>query len=166
MPKAADVNKIRFQPKGYTMTASRKLAFAAAAALALCATALPASAQRIVHAGQDLYFFSGTTADPIDASNPTARGDTVRQVDNILNKYQGMLAKNGLTFGDVVSAHVFLVTDPAKGDIDFAGLNAEWAKRFGSATQPNRPSRWAIHAQLPTPGALVEIEPVAAKNAK
>lgn len=146
------------------MTASWKLAVLGA--LALCVTAMPASAQRIAKAGQDLYFFSGTTADPIDPANPAAKGDTVRQTDNILNKLQGMLEKNGLGFGDVVSAHVFLVTDPAKGDIDFAGLNSEWAKRFGTPSQPNRPSRWAVHTQLPTPGAYVEIELVAAKNAK
>jgi enamine deaminase RidA (YjgF/YER057c/UK114 family) len=134
------------------------------AALALCAPVLPANAQRIVPAGYDTYYFSGTTADPINPSNPNDRGNTVQQADNVLNKLQGMLQKSGLTFGDVVQAHVFLVTDPAKGDIDFAGLNSEWAKRFGTPTQPNRPSRVAIHVNLPTPGALVEIELVAAKK--
>ena len=54
----------------------------------------------------------------------------------------------------------------ARSPIDFAGLNSEWAKRFGTATQPNRPSRVAIHVGLPTPGALVEIELVAAKKAQ
>ena len=93
-------------------------------------------------------------------------GDTVQQADNILGKLQGMLAKQGLGFGDVVAAHVFLVGDPAKGgEIDFAGLNSEWAKRFGTTDQPNRPSRSAIQVRLPTPGALVEIELTAAKQA-
>ena len=135
-------------------------------ALGLCASILPASAQRVVPAGYDTYYFSGTTADPLNPANPNERGNTVQQADNILNKLQGMLQMKGLTFGDVVQAHVFLVTDPAKGDIDFAGLNSEWAKRFGTATQPNRPSRAAIHVALPTPGALVEIELVAAKKAQ
>jgi enamine deaminase RidA (YjgF/YER057c/UK114 family) len=151
------------------MTASWKSA-CLGAALALCAFTLPASAQRIVPAGYTTYYFSGTTADPVNpnlpAGAPGRMGDTVQQADNILNKLQAMLAKNNLGFGDVVSAHVFLVGDPAKGgDIDFAGLNAEWGKRFGTAEQPNRPSRVAIHVALPTAGALVEIELVAAKQA-
>jgi enamine deaminase RidA (YjgF/YER057c/UK114 family) len=134
--------------------------------LGLCAFVPPASAQRVVKAGYDTYYFSGTTADPLNPANPNERGNTVQQADNILNKLQGMLQMQGLTFADVVQAHVFLVTDPAKGDIDFAGLNSEWAKRFGTASQPNRPSRVAIHVALPTPGALVEIELVAAKKAQ
>jgi len=138
------------------------------AALALCASAMPAAAQRIVPPGQTIYFFSGTTADPINpnipAGSPGRMGDTVQQADNILVKLQAMLAKNNLGFGDVIKATVFLVADPAKGNvIDFAGLNSEWAKRFGTADQPNRPSRSAIQVNLPTPGALVEIELVAAK---
>ena len=139
-------------------------------ALALCTSVLPASAQRIVPAGYDTYYFSGTTADPINASitagSPGRMGDTVQQADNILNKLQAMLTKNGLGFGDVFAAHVFLVGDPVKGgEIDFAGLNGEWAKRFGTPEQPNRPSRSAFQVKLPTPGALVEIELVAAKKA-
>ncbi len=149
------------------MTAFRNFAAASlGAGLMLCAAILPASAQRVVPAGYDTYYFSGTTADPLNPANPNERGNTVQQADNILNKLQAMLQKAGLTFADVVQAHVFLVTDPAKGDIDFAGLNSEWAKRFGSATQPMRPSRVAIHVGLPTPGALVEIELVAAKKAQ
>jgi len=138
------------------------------AALALCTSAMPAAAQRIVPPGQTVYFFSGTTADPLNpnipAGSPGRMGDTVQQADNILGKLQAMLAKNNLGFGDVIKATVFLVADPAKGNqIDFAGLNSEWAKRFGTADQPNRPSRSAIQVNLPTPGALVEIELVAAK---
>ena len=144
------------------MTKSFK--FACLGAALLCASVLPAAAQRIVPAGQTTYFFSGTTADPLNASNPNDRGTTVQQADNILNKLQAMLAKNNLTFGDVVAAHVFLVGDPAKGgEIDFAGLNSEWGKRFGTPEQPNRPSRSAFQVRLPTPGALVEIELTAAK---
>jgi len=139
------------------------------AVLALCVSAMPAAAQRIVPPGHTIFFFSGTTADPLNpnipAGSPGRMGDTVQQADNILNKLQGMLAKNNLGFGDVIKATVFLVGDPAKGgEIDFAGLNSEWGKRFGTPDQPNRPSRSAIHVDLPTPGALVEIELVAAKQ--
>ena len=150
------------------MTASWKFA-CLGAALALCASVLPAAAQRIVPPGQTIFFFGGTTADPLNpsipAGSPGRMGDTVQQADNILTKLQGVLAKNNLGFGDVIKATVFLVGDPAKGGvIDFAGLNSEWAKRFGTTDQPNRPSRSAIKVGLPTPGALVEIELVAAKQ--
>lgn len=150
------------------MTASWKIA-CLGAALALCASAIPASAQRIVPPGHTVFFFSGTTADPINPALPPGSagrmGDTVQQADNILNKLKDMLAKNGLGFGDVIKATVFLVADPAKGNvIDFAGLNSEWGKRFGTADQPNRPSRSAIQVNLPTPGALVEIELIAEKQ--
>jgi enamine deaminase RidA (YjgF/YER057c/UK114 family) len=143
---------------------TKSLKFACLGVALLCASVMPAAAQRIVPAGQTTYYFSGTTADPLNASNPNDRGTTVQQADNILTKLQAMLAKNNLTFGDVVAAHVFLVGDPAKGgEIDFAGLNSEWGKRFGTADQPNRPSRSAFQVRLPTPGALVEIELTAAK---
>ena len=143
---------------------TKSLKFACLGAALLCASVLPAAAQRIVPAGQTIFFFSGTTADPLNAANPNDRGNTVQQADNILTKLQAMLAKNNLTFGDVVAAYVFLVGDPAKGgEIDFAGLNTEWGKRFGTPDQPNRPSRSAFQVRLPTPGALVEIELTAAK---
>jgi len=138
-------------------------------ALALCVSAMPAAAQRVVPPGQTIFFFSGTTADPINPNIPAGgigrMGDTVQQADNILGKLQAMLAAKGLGFGDVVAAHVFLVGDPGKGgEIDFAGLNSEWARRFGTPEQPNRPSRSALQVRLPTPGALVEIELTAAKQ--
>ena len=146
------------------MTASWKFAYLGMS-LALCASVLPASAQRVVPPGYTTFYFSGTTADPLSPSNPNERGDTVRQADNILTKLQGMLAAKGLNFGDVVAAHVFLSGDPARGgEMDFAGLNSEWAKRFGTPAQPNRPSRSAFQVRLPTPGALVEIELTAAKQ--
>ena len=82
------------------MTASWKFAVRGiGAALALCASVLAANAQRIVPAGYDTYYFSGTTADPLNASNPNDRGNTVQQADNILNKLQGMLQKSGLGVG-------------------------------------------------------------------
>jgi enamine deaminase RidA (YjgF/YER057c/UK114 family) len=43
-------------------------------------------------------------------------------------------------------------------------MNAEWSKRFGTATQPNKPARSTVEVKLATPGALIEIELVAAKK--
>ncbi len=72
----------------------------------------------------------------------------------------------GLSFADVVEAHVFLVGDPAKGgEIDFQGLNAAWSTAFGAPDQPNKPARSTVKvAGLVAPTALVEIEFVAARR--
>jgi len=51
--------------------------------------------------------------------------------------------------------------------MDFAGLNKAWLKEFGTPAQPNKPSRAAVQVSaLAMPGALVEIEFVAAKKAQ
>jgi hypothetical protein len=62
-------------------------------------------------------------------------------------------------------ATVFLVGHPAKGgEINFTGLNAAWSQRFGTADQPNKPARSTVKvAGRVAPGALVEIEVVAAR---
>jgi enamine deaminase RidA (YjgF/YER057c/UK114 family) len=78
---------------------------------------------------------------------------------------EAVLKQLGLNFGDVVKATVFLVGDPAKGgEIDFAAMNGEWSKRFGTPTQPNKPARSTVKVGLASPGALVEIEMVAVKK--
>lgn len=152
----------------------------------LCTLALPAGAQSVtrlesanpnsviasavtVPAGYTTYYISGIPGGPKDPSapegSPARWGDTAQQTDDVLTKLEAVLAKLGLNFGDVVKATVFLVGDPAKGgDIDFAAMNREWGKRFGSATQPNKPARSTVKVGLATPGALVEIELVAVKK--
>src|SRR5437763_1151097 len=109
-------DQIIFPTRRIRMTASWKFA-CLGAALALCASAMPAAAQRVVPPGYTTFYFSGTTADPLNANIPAGApgrmGDTVQQADNILTKLQGMLAAKGLGFGDVVAAHVFLVGDLA-----------------------------------------------------
>jgi len=122
-----------------------------------------------VPAGADLIFLSGALG-PFDAKAPAGStqafgGDTRAQAVGALTNCKRALAGLGLTMGDVVQAHVFLAGDPAKGgDIDFAGLNAAWAQFFGGAEQPNKPARSTVKvAGLVAPGALVEIELVAAR---
>lgn len=154
--------------------------------MALCALALPATAQTVsrlaspnpnsviasavtVPAGYTTYYISGIPGGPKDPSapegSPARWGDTAQQTDDVLNKLEAVLTKLGLNFGDVVKGTVFLVGDPAKGgNIDFAAMNSEWGKRFGSATQPHKPARSTVQVGLATPGALVEIELVAAKK--
>ena len=120
--------------------------------------------------GYTLYFISGTPAAPAhpDApkGSPGRMGDTSTQTDSSLDRLGETLAKLGLGFGDVVQAHVFLAGDPAKGgDIDFAGMNREWSKKFGTPTQPNKPARSTVKvAGLANPGGLVEIEFIAVKK--
>ena len=110
-----------------------------------------------------LYFISGTPAGPADPNAPV--WDTAAQTDASLDRLGKTLAALGLGFGDVVQAHVFLAGDPAKGgDIDFAGMNREWSKKFGTPDQPNKPARSTVKVGLAGPGALVEIEFVAAKK--
>ncbi|HEY4275685.1 MAG TPA: Rid family hydrolase [Rhizomicrobium sp.] len=110
-----------------------------------------------VPAGYDTYFVSGATGEGADTAAQTAA---------TLASLKAELAKQGLTFGDVVQAHVFLVADPAKGKMDFAGMNSSWFKEFGTATQPNKPARAAFQvAALAGSKDLVEIEFIAVKKA-
>ena len=154
--------------------------------MTLCILALPVNAQSVtrlespnpgaviasavtVPAGYTTYYISGIPGGPKDPSapegSPARWGDTAQQTNDVLTKLEAVLTKLGLNFGDVVKATVFLVGDPAKGgDIDFAAMNREWGKRFGSATQPNKPARSTVKVGLATPGALVEIELVAVKK--
>jgi enamine deaminase RidA (YjgF/YER057c/UK114 family) len=166
------------------MTNSRTFA-ALGFVLALCAFASPAGAQSVtrlpstsatpivpavvVPPGYTTYYISGTPAGPMNPSIPDGQpgrwGDTSQQTSDSLNKLEAVLKQLGLTFGDVVKATVFLAADPANGGkINFPAMNAEWSKRFGSATQPNKPARSTIQVGLATPGALVEIEMIAVKK--
>lgn len=116
-----------------------------------------------VPADYDLVFVSGALPTVTDAAHA---GDTHAQSLAVLEKHRATLQSLGLTFADVVEAHVFLVGDPAKaGEIDFQGLNAAWSTAFGTAAQPNTPTRSTVKvAGLVLPGALVEIELVAARR--
>ncbi|WP_454759767.1 Rid family hydrolase [Caulobacter segnis] len=112
--------------------------------------------------GSTLVFLSGALPTIADKNAP---GDTATQSRSVLSKLEAALKAQGLGFGDVIKATVFLVGDPAKGgEIDFAGLNAAWSEAFGTTAQPNKPARSTVKvAGLVAPGALVEIEFVAAR---
>jgi enamine deaminase RidA (YjgF/YER057c/UK114 family) len=130
----------------------------------------PISSAVTVKAGVDTYFLSGALAPVINKDAPkgsvAAYGDTQTQTLGALNAIKATLARLGLTMGDVVKMTVFLVGDPAKDDkMDFAGMMVGYKQFFGTAEQPNKPSRSAFQvAALAAPGALVEIEVVAAKS--
>jgi enamine deaminase RidA (YjgF/YER057c/UK114 family) len=128
----------------------------------------PISAEVTVNAGSDLYFLSGAVPPQINKDAPKGStavyGDMETQATNALTSIQGTLSKLGLTMGDVVKMTAFLVADPATSKLDFDGFMTGYKKFFGTAEQPNKPARSAVQiAALVAPGALVEIEVVAAK---
>jgi enamine deaminase RidA (YjgF/YER057c/UK114 family) len=119
--------------------------------------------------GAELLFLSGTLADVAKPDAPAGSierlGDTETQAASVLGKLAKELAAAGYTFGDVVKMNVFLVGDPAKGGrMDFEGLMKAYARYVGAPTQGRLPARTTVQvAGLPLPGALVEIEVVAAR---
>ncbi|SEN18649.1 Enamine deaminase RidA, house cleaning of reactive enamine intermediates, YjgF/YER057c/UK114 family [Duganella sp. CF517] len=129
----------------------------------------PISVAVTVPAKAETIYFSGVLPDVADAAapkgTPAAYGSTETQTASVLRKLQAALAAEGLTFGDVVSLRVFLVGDPKLDNkLDFNGLNTAFGQFFGTAAQPAKPARTALQvAALPLPGALVEIDLVAAR---
>lgn len=129
----------------------------------------PISAAVTVSSGTDLVFLSGALAPVIDPSAPkgseASYGDTATQTTGALEKLKETLGRMGLGMGNVVKMTVFLAGDPNKGGkMDFAGLMSGYTKYFGTKDQPNKPARSAVQvAALAAPGALVEIEVIAAK---
>jgi enamine deaminase RidA (YjgF/YER057c/UK114 family) len=153
----------------------RKLAFALLLAASFIATGVRAEIRRAPSSGpiaispavtappgSTLVFLSGALPTIADKAAP---GDTATQSRSVLSKLEAALKAEGLGLGDVVKATVFLVGDPAKGgEIDFAGLNAAWSEAFGTTAQPHKPARSTVKvAGLVAPGALVEIEFIAAR---
>ena len=116
-----------------------------------------------------VVFVSGTLADVARPDAPAGSierlGDTATQSASVLGKIAQELAASGLTMADVVKMNVFMVGDPAKGGaMDFAGLMQAYSKHFGAASKGNLPSRTTVQVvALPMPGALVEIEVIAAR---
>lgn len=130
--------------------------------------ASPIAASATVPAGATLYFLSGATAAPIDpkiTDTPDAFGDTEAQAMSIFAKMKAQLAELGLNMGDVVKMTVFLVGDPKlNGKMDRDGMMRAYTKYFGTADQPNKPTRSAFQiAGLARPQQLIEVEAIAAK---
>jgi enamine deaminase RidA (YjgF/YER057c/UK114 family) len=129
----------------------------------------PISAAVTVRRDADTYFLSGALPPVINKDAPKgtvdAYGNMETQTVGALTAIKGTLARLGLGMGDVVKMTVFMVADPTKDNkLDFAGLMAGYTKFFGTADQPNKPARSAVQvAALVAPGALVEIEVIAAK---
>lgn len=115
--------------------------------------------------GSKLVFVSGTTPSPPDPARPEDLGDTRAQTLSVLGKIKTQLETMGLGMGDVVKMTVFLVGVPEKdGRMDSAAMNEVFKTFFGTAEQPNTPTRSTIQvAALGRPNMYVEIEAIAAK---
>lgn len=154
-----------------------------ALAAGLCAIAGAAHAQEIVRggdpkspiasvvtvpAGYDTIYVSGMTPPVIDdkATGVARFGDTKTQTMGVLGRVEAALKTQGATMADVVMMRVLLVGDPAKGGkMDFMGMMEAYKTFFGTAEQPNKPSRVTSQvASLVQDGMLVEIEVQAAKK--
>ncbi|HME39105.1 MAG TPA: RidA family protein [Steroidobacteraceae bacterium] len=150
-------------------------ATAAAGAEAIVRTPLPdgnpfpISAAVTVSAGVDTVYVSGALPAAINKDAPKGTpliyGDMEAQTVSVLTSIQGTLAKLGLGMGDVVKMTVFMAADPAYDNkLNFPALMAGYSKFFGTKEQPNKPARSAVQvAALVVPGALLEIEVIAAK---
>ena len=118
----------------------------------------------------DTYYLSGQLASPVtpeDKAKGTSAdyGDTKAQAASIFAKIQTLLKDQGLDMKDVVKMTVFLGPDPKTGKLDFAGMQSEYVKYFGTAAQPNKVARSAFQvAALAAPWALLEIEVIAVRG--
>jgi enamine deaminase RidA (YjgF/YER057c/UK114 family) len=116
-----------------------------------------------------IYYVSGQVPPVInkdaDPSSRDAYGDTKAQTVGVLNRIKGILDGLGLGMGDVIKMQVFLVHSPT-APMDFKAFMEGYTQFFGGS-QPNLPARSVVGvASLANPGFLVEIEVVAAKDAK
>ncbi|MBM9484874.1 RidA family protein [Pseudomonas sp. ICBG1301] len=127
----------------------------------------PISQTVTVPASASLVFVSGTLPDLVDPNVPAAYGNTEIQTVSVFNKIRRILRQQDLDLGDIVQLRVFLVgAEETAGKLDFAGLQRGYTQFFGTPEQPNKPTRTALQVvALPLPGALVEVEAIAARTA-
>lgn len=118
----------------------------------------------------DTFYLSGQLPSPVtpaDTAKGTAAdyGDTKAQAASVFLKIQAALKEQGLDMKDVVKMTVFLSADPKTGKLEFAQMNSEYVKYFGTKEQPNKPARSAVQvAALVAPWAALEIEVIAVKG--
>ena len=121
------------------------------------------SATTTVPVGYETIYLSGMTG---TLAAPQDSGDTEAQAVRALEKIKAALAEQSLTLGDVVMMHAYLAADPATGRGDGKGWSAAYSKFFGTADQPNKPSRTSVTVVLGSPTAKIEIETIAVRKPK
>jgi enamine deaminase RidA (YjgF/YER057c/UK114 family) len=120
----------------------------------------------VVSQPHSMAYVSGLTA-PASGPGAAVAGDTEAQTVAILGRMDDLLKAQGMGLGDVVMMRVYLVSDPAQpgSKMDFRGMMAGYRQFFGTAAQPNKPSRTTVQVVgLASPGALVEIEAQAVRG--
>jgi enamine deaminase RidA (YjgF/YER057c/UK114 family) len=151
--------------------------------LLAAAFSMPAAAQSVNHVQTkeagiasavwvgDMLYVSGQLPSPItpadrEKGTPAVYGNTQAQAENVFGKIQNLLKEQGLGMGDVVMMRVYMAGDPAVDNkLDFAGMNAAYAKFFGTPEQPNKPARSTVQvAALVAAGAFLEVEVQAARG--
>lgn len=151
-----------------------KLAAAAVAAFALTGAAHAAEVTRTgaptaaiaatatVPAGFETVYLSGIL--PTLPAAPAAPGDAEAQAESVFSKIADALKTQGLTEGDVVKMTIFMWA-PNGEKMDFAGMMKSYTKHYGTAAQPNKPTRSCIQvANLAAAGALLEVEVIAVRK--
>lgn len=119
-----------------------------------------------VPAGLTTVYVSGLVPPALasaDAAAKPAYGDTKAQTLGVLGRLAEALKAHNMTFADVVMMRVYLVADPATGEMDFAGMNAAYGQFFGTVEQPYKPARMTAQVAKLAGPFLVEIEAQAAK---
>ena len=129
----------------------------------------PIAAAVEVPAGKTTVYVSGmvprVTNEQAPRNSIASFGDTRAQTVSVLQAIEQALQRIDLALKDVVKMQVFLVADPGKENrMDFAGFMEGYTQFFGTAQQPNLPSRSVMAvAGLVNPGWLVEIEVTAVR---
>ena len=128
----------------------------------------PIASVTVIPAGYETIYVSGMTgtlpAPPGGGAAPDS-GDTEAQAVRALDKIKAALAEQGLGLGDVVMMHAYLAPD-AQGRGDSQGWSKAYTKYFGTADQPNKPSRSTITVGLGPPATKIEIETIAVRKPK
>ena len=151
--------------------------------LVAAGSAMPAAAQSVVTHIQteggniasgvwvgDTFYLSGQLPTPVTPADrekrtPAVYGNMQQQAESTFSKIQNALKAQGLGMGDVVMMRVYMAADPRDGKLDFEGMNAAYAKFFGTPEQPNKPARAALQvAALVARGAFLEVEVQAARS--
>ncbi len=134
---------------------------AAALSLAGCAHRWPAREvvpqpgrpySQMVRVGRE-YFFAGKIG-VSDSTRTLTVGRTAAETHNVLESFRALLAKEGLTLGDVVQATVYLAD---MGDYD--EMNRVYAEFFPS----DPPARETVAVSGIVSGARVEISLIAVR---
>ena len=85
----------------------------------------------------DTFYLSGQLPTPItpadrEKGTPAVYGNMQAQAESAFTKIQNALKAQGLGMGDVVMMRVYMAADPKDNKLDFAGMNAAYAKFFGT----------------------------------